>query len=434
MSYLEHFKLAEQPFRLTPDPAFVYWSKQHARAKAYMESTIWLADGFVVITGEIGSGKTTLIQSFLNELGDDVVYAMVSQTQLSPSQFLQAVLAEFGFKPFQARKAELLDMLNMFLVEQYGAGKKVVLIIDEAQNLSPKVLEEIRLLSGIETHKEKVLRIILAGQPELKDKIESPRLKQLTQRVRLRFHLGPLTNREMREYIGHRLKVAGADAEEIFAEDCLDLIYRRTGGVPRLINTLCDTAMLCAFAEDRKLITPEIIETALEELAWEVEAPAAEPTEHAEPGNTGQILRPASLDPRDTGEMTLARIDVRMQGKVVETHNLEVGRTVIGRTPDNEIRIDSKYVSRHHCQIVSDLERSVLEDLNSTNGVFLGKHRIKKKNLEDGDVIVLGKHELVYTDLRDAELEEDEEPDEDELAEETDDEDEDEEDEDLYAT
>ncbi|HKL62427.1 MAG TPA: AAA family ATPase, partial [Woeseiaceae bacterium] len=129
MSYLEHFGLSEQPFRLTPDPSFVYWSKQHARAKAYMESTIWLADGFVVITGEIGSGKTTLLQSFLNELGDDVVYAMVSQTQLSPSQFLQAVLAEFGFKPFQARKAELLDMLNMFLVEQYGEGKKVVLII-----------------------------------------------------------------------------------------------------------------------------------------------------------------------------------------------------------------------------------------------------------------------------------------------------------------
>ncbi len=439
MSYLEHFELAEQPFRLTPDPAFVYWSKQHARAKAYMESTIWLADGFVVITGEIGSGKTTLIQSFLNELGDDVVYAMVSQTQLSPSQFLQAVLAEFGFKPFQARKAELLDMLNMFLVEQYGEGKKVVLIIDEAQNLSPKVLEEIRLLSGIETHKEKVLRIILAGQPELKDKIESPRLKQLTQRVRLRFHLGPLTNREMREYIGHRLKVAGADAEEIFAEDCLDLIYRRTGGVPRLINTLCDTAMLCAFAEDRKCITPEIVETALDELVWAHEAPAAEPTEHAEPGNTGQILRPAALDPRDTGEMTLARIDVRLQGRVVEAHNLEVGRTVIGRTPDNEIRIDSKYVSRHHCQIVSDLERSVLEDLNSTNGVFLGKQRIKKKGLEDGDVIVLGKHELVYTDLRDAALEEDEELDQDEPAEaadeaEDEDDEEDEEDEDLYAS
>jgi len=438
MSYLEHFGLSEQPFRLTPDPSFVYWSKQHARAKAYMESTIWLADGFVVITGEIGSGKTTLLQSFLNELGDDVVYAMVSQTQLSPSQFLQAVLAEFGFKPFQARKAELLDMLNMFLVEQYGEGKKVVLIIDEAQNLTPKVLEEIRLLSGIETHKEKVLRIILAGQPELKDKIESPRLKQLTQRVRLRFHLGPLTNREMREYIGHRLKVAGANAEDIFAEECLDLIYHHTGGVPRLINTLCDTAMLCAFAEEQQLILPETIETALEELAWEHEAPAAEPTGHAEVDDTGRILRPASLDPRDTGEMTLARIEVRHGGRVVESHDLDVGRTVIGRTPDNEIRIDSKYVSRHHCQIVSDLERSVLEDLNSTNGVFMDKRRLKKKNLEDGDVIVLGKHELVYTDLRDTDLEEDEEePMDEQMAAEAGDDtdrDEEDEDEDLYAS
>ena len=181
MSYLEHFSLREQPFRLTPDPEFVYWSKQHARAKAYMESTIWLSDGFVVITGEIGSGKTTLLQAFLNEFEDNVVCAVVSQTQLTPTQFLQAVLTEFGFKPFNKRKVELLDMLNMFLIEQYTNGRKVVLIVDEAQNLSKKVLEEIRMLSGIETHKEKVLRIILAGQPELKETLESPRLKQLVQ-------------------------------------------------------------------------------------------------------------------------------------------------------------------------------------------------------------------------------------------------------------
>ena len=122
MSYLSHFNLQEQPFRLTPDPDFIYWSKQHSRAKAYMESTIWLADGFVVITGEIGSGKTTLLQSFLSELDDDVVYAVVSQTQLTPTQFLQAVLTEFGFKPFNKRKVELLDMLNMFLIEQYSKG------------------------------------------------------------------------------------------------------------------------------------------------------------------------------------------------------------------------------------------------------------------------------------------------------------------------
>ncbi len=123
MSYVEHFNLKEQPFRLTPDPEFVYWSKQHARAKAYMESTIWLADGFVVVTGEIGSGKTTLLQAFLGEIEDDIVYAVISQTQLTPTQFLQAVLAEFGFKPFNIRKVELVEMLNMFLIEQYSTCK-----------------------------------------------------------------------------------------------------------------------------------------------------------------------------------------------------------------------------------------------------------------------------------------------------------------------
>jgi len=268
MSYLEHFELTEQPFRLTPDPEFLYWSKQHARAKAYMESTIWLADGFVVITGEIGSGKTTLLQSFLSELDDDVIYAVVSQTQLSPTQFLQAILTEFGFKPFNKRKVELLDMLNMFLIEQYSNGKKVVLIVDEAQNLSTKVLEEIRLISGIETHKEKVLRIILAGQPELKETLDSPGMKQLVQRVRLRFHIGPLDRRETREYIERRLAIGGHKNPDLFADDSFEVIYRFSGGVPRLINTLCDTALLCAFADEKKVIEAIDIIAAAEELNW----------------------------------------------------------------------------------------------------------------------------------------------------------------------
>ena len=268
MSYLEHFNLNEQPFGLTPDPEFVYWSEQHARAKAYMESTIWLDDGFVVITGEVGSGKTTLLQSFLTELGDDVVYAVVSQTQLKPTQFLQAVLTEFGFEPFNKGKVELLDMLNMYLIEQYSNDKRVVLIIDEAQNLSKKVLEEIRMLSGIETHKEKILRIIIAGQPELKETLDSPSLKQLVQRIRLRFHIGPLDDREMREYIEHRLKVAGSEDNDLIADDAFALIYRYTGGVPRLINTLCDSALLCAFAEDKQTVDVGDVMSAVEELNW----------------------------------------------------------------------------------------------------------------------------------------------------------------------
>jgi len=268
MSILEHFNLNEQPFGLTPDPEFVYWSKQHACAMAYMESTILLTDGFVVITGEIGSGKTTLLQSFLGEFKDDIVYALVSQTRLKPTQFLQAVLVEFGFKPFDKSKVELLDMLNMFLIEQYSNGEKVILIIDEAQNLSKKVLEEIRMLSGIETHKEKTVRIILAGQPGLKETLDSPSLKQLVQRIRLRFHIGPLDARETREYIEHRLKVAGSEDTDLIADDAFAPIYRCTGGIPRLINTLCDTALLCAFAEDKQTVDTEDVMSAIKELNW----------------------------------------------------------------------------------------------------------------------------------------------------------------------
>ena len=388
MSYLEHFKLKEQPFRLTPDPEFVYWSKQHARAKAYMESTIWLADGFVVITGEIGSGKTTLLQSFLGELDDNVVYAMVSQTQLTPSQFLQAVLTEFGFKPFKQRKVELLDTLNMFLIDQYAQGKKVVLIVDEAQNLSKKVLEEIRMISGIETHKEKVLRIILAGQPELKDTLDSPELKQLVQRVRLRFHVGPLDRREMREYIEHRLSIAGRRAKDLIKDDAFDTIYRYTGGVPRLINTLCDTTLLCAFAEDVTVITSREIKLAVEELNWK---------EHELSAGT----HPEQTSSREGRKAEhLMRIEIRNQGETVAEHFFGPGRIIIGRSPDNEIYIQSKFVSRHHAQLTSDEYGCAIEDLNSTNGVFIGEERIKKHRLKDGDVVSLGIHELVYSDLR----------------------------------
>ena len=391
MSYLEHFGLNEQPFGLTPDPEFVYWSKQHARAKAYMESTIWLADGFVVITGEIGSGKTTLLQSFLNELEDDVVYAVVSQTQLTPTEFLQAVLTEFGFKPFDQRKVELLDTLNMFLIEQYSEGKKVVLIVDEAQNLSKKVLEEIRLLSGIETHKEKVLRIILAGQPELKDKLESPKLKQLVQRVRLRFHIESLDRREMREYIEYRLKVAGREVAGPFTENAFPKIYLYTGGIPRLINTLCDTALLCAFAEGKKSIDDKDIMVAVEELNWQ---------EHESiSGRYAELPQIVLNVPKATH---LTKIEVRSKGKVLSEHLFGAGRAIVGRSPDNEIHIRSKFVSRRHAQITSNGFGCTIEDLNSTNGILVGNKRVKRHRLRDGDVVALGIHELVYTDLREA--------------------------------
>ncbi|MDH4259609.1 MAG: AAA family ATPase [Gammaproteobacteria bacterium] len=390
--YLEHFQLTELPFRLSPDPAFLYLSKHHARAKAYMESTIWFTDGFVVITGEIGSGKTTLIETFLRELEKDVVVAQVAQTQVSPIEFLQAVLVQFGFSPFKMRKAELLATLNQFLVEQYAAGRKVLLIVDEAQNLSGRVLEEIRLLSGVETTKEKVLRIILAGQPELSDRLDAPEMIQLVQRVRLRFHLTALSPEDTRAYVLHRLEVAGSHGREIFAEDTFPVIFRYTGGVPRLVNTLCDTALMGAYALEETRIGMTELKAAIAELRW---------VEFASRTNRMRSALIAAPVPRHVGpEDVLARIIVAHSGERIEERPLRLGRLIIGRTFDNDLQVDSKFISRHHCQIITTAEGSMLEDLNSTNGVYVKSKRVRKHHLNDGDVIVLGKHEIMYLDER----------------------------------
>jgi len=405
--YLEPFKLKELPFRLSPDPQFLYLSKQHARAKAYMESTIWFTDGFVVITGEIGSGKTTLIESFLKEVPADVVVAQINQTQVTAMDFLQAVLAQFGFSPFKMRKAELIATLNNFLIEQYAAGRRVLLIVDEAQNLSMRVLEEIRLLSGVETTKEKVLRIILAGQPELNDKLDAPELEQLTQRVRLRFHLQTLSESETRGYIQHRLEVAGAGDRELFAAETYPEIFRYCGGVPRLINTLCDTAMMAAFTADRDTVTRADIVSAVQELQW-VDF-AHRPHHHAaEADRLPPPKPPAAHDGRAArdgraahdGRAALARLLVATDGRTVQEIPLRTGRVIIGRTADNDLHIDSRFISRHHCQVITTPHSCVIEDLNSTNGIFVKSNRVRRHYLNDGDVVLVGKHELIYVDER----------------------------------
>jgi general secretion pathway protein A len=396
--YLELFKLHELPFRLTPDPQFLYLSKHHARAKAYMESTIWFTDGFVVITGEIGSGKTTLIETFLKELEKDVVVAQINQTQVSAIEFLQTVLVQFGFQPFRMKKAELLSTLNEFLVEQYANGRRVLLIVDEAQNLSNKVLEEIRLLSGVETTKEKVLRIILAGQPELNDKLNSSMLIQLAQRIRLRFHLTALSKTDTSLYIQHRLEVAGSQGRQIFDPECYPLIFRYTGGIPRLVNTLCDTSMMAAFAQDRDVVTVEDMKAAIEELQW-VEYAERSVKLHAL-HSSAHVHAPAPVDSHGERRVTLGRILVGVNGQTIAERELTPGRFIIGRTPDNDLQIDSKFISRHHAQIITTGSTSVLEDLNSTNGVYVRAKRVRRRMLNDGDVVQIGQHEIMYFDER----------------------------------
>ncbi len=401
--YLDLFKLKELPFRLSPDPQFLYLSKNHARAKAYMESTIWFTDGFVVITGEIGAGKTTLIETFLREVDESVAVAQINQTQVSALEFLQSVLVQFGFQPFKMRKAELLATLNQFLVEQYTAHRKVLLIVDEAQNLSPRVLEEIRMLSGVETTKEKVLRIILAGQPELNEKLDAPELVQLAQRIRLRFHLTALSPQDVETYIRHRLEIAGAEGREIFAQDTFEKIFRYTGGTPRLINTLCDTAMMAAYTSDRDHVTLADIDAALAELQWNEAAP---PNSTRRQANNPTSAAGSADAPRRDKPMNEAvgpvvgRVLLITEGQTIADVPLRPGRKIIGRTTDNDLQIDSRFVSRHHCQIITTSHACVIEDLNSTNGMFFQRRRVRRHSLNDGDEIVLGRHTLRYVDQR----------------------------------
>src|SRR5437868_15030697 len=283
-----------------------------------------------------------------------------------------------------------------------------------------RVLEEIRLLSGVETTKDKVLRIILAGQPELNDKLDAPELAQLMQRVRLRFHLHTLSEVETRSYIQHRLDVAGAGAREIFAADTFAEVFRYCGGVPRLINTLCDTAMMAAYTSDRSTVTRADIISAVRELQWvEYSArPQPQPPEAggvapgvapgAAPGAAPGVAPGAALgaalgaEPDATPEpgAAMGRLLVATDGRTVTEITLRIGRVIIGRTHDNDVQIESRFISRHHCQVITTAHSCVIEDLNSTNGIYVKSNRVRRHHLNDGDVVLIGKHELIYVDER----------------------------------
>lgn len=383
--YLEFFQLKEQPFQLTPDPAFLYLSKAHARAKAYMEFAVLNRDGFSVITGEIGSGKTLMIQSLISELGEDVKVARVFQTQLDDIEFLRAVLAEFGIQAFRAKKAELLLRLKTFLLDQSKHGRSALLIIDEAQNLDMRTLEEVRLLTGLETEKTKILNIILVGQPELNDVLNSPHLEQLAQRVRLRFHITALSPDETREYIYHRLAVVGGDGAQLFPESTIPLIYKYTGGVPRLVNILCDTSLLNAFVEEQVSVDEEVLGQAIEELQWV-------------PFNERTHARQIDLD-SDTGSHEIEnrpKLVLSFNGSVLDEFPISKRIMTIGRKPDNDIQIDSGIVSRHHAQVKRAGNGCQLLDLNSRNGTRVNGQLVQRAELKDGDVIVIGDHDLTF--------------------------------------
>lgn len=266
--YLQHYNLFDEPFRLAPDPGYLYLSNIYSLAKSYIDFAIWNNDGFVVITGEIGCGKTTVVNAALSSLEENIVIVKIHFTQIDEVQLLQLILKELNYEVNADNKIELVSLLKDFLVKQYEKKRKVLLVIDEAQNLSTRVLEEVRLLSGIETLYSKLIHIILVGQPELREKLESKELEQLSQRIRLKIHIKPLTHEETCNYIKYRLAKAGCNELSLFDYAVYSYIYRYTGGIPRLINIMCDTALIIGFADGAKKIDVPIIKHTIKELNW----------------------------------------------------------------------------------------------------------------------------------------------------------------------
>lgn len=263
--YNKLYGFHESPFNMTPNFRFFFQSVKHSEALSTMIYAVEERKGFVVITGDIGSGKTTVCRALLNQLNSKTETALITNTHISGKDLLCTVLEDLDVPYTPGSKAKLLSQLNQYLIEQLRQDKNVVLIIDEAQNLSPSVLEEVRMLSNLETESEKLIQIVFLGQPELKQKLALPRLEQLRQRIAVFYHLVPLTLEETREYVRHRLKVASGSNTEFFTAEAIDLVYEYAHGVPRLINQICDSALLTGYIYGTKLVDAKIMREVIEE-------------------------------------------------------------------------------------------------------------------------------------------------------------------------
>jgi general secretion pathway protein A len=341
--YKSFYGLKEKPFNLNPDPAYLFWSTGHENAYTHLEYAITENKGFGVITGEVGAGKTTLINHLINKIPKDLHLALINNPDVSPSQLLKILCQEYELIiNTDDDKTALLEHIYKFLLQIYANQQRAILIIDEAQNLPAETIEEIRMLSNLETEKEHLIQIILVGQPELKEKLQRRSLRQFTQRVSVHAHLGALTIDDVRHYIRHRLKVAGADNPEIFTEEAIQALHTYSEGIPRLINILCDTALVYGFADELQSIDRPVIEHVV-----------------ADQKSGGILLGEQQASTEDTQETT----SVRKAGKTTGKDSL----------PELEKRLHSL---EHQVQLQEKLTANLEQQLN-----YLSSHRTEQDQL-----------------------------------------------------
>ncbi len=267
--YEKFFELEKKPFELVPNPEFLFLSKSHKKAIVYLDYGLKEHSGFILVTGEVGSGKTTIVRNLLKNLDDTVTLSKVFNTKVTSEQLIAMVNDDFGLDTAHKDKITLLRELTDFLIDQHAAGRWPTLIIDEAQNLSGELLEEVRMLSNLETDTSKLLQIILVGQPELRKTLAQPELRQLRQRISISCHLMPLSRQETEDYIFHRLEIAGNRNAVSFDDGSIDIIYSFSRGIPRLVNIICDFLMLSAFAEETRRMTKELVQEVIGEIEIE---------------------------------------------------------------------------------------------------------------------------------------------------------------------
>ena len=264
--YCKYYGLKERPFNVTSDPSFFFSSKKHKEAISHLLYGVSQRKGIIVLTGEIGTGKTTICRFFLNQVTKNVKTAFILNPTFSEVQLLESIIKDFGLSSKNRTKLGMVLELNNFLLRESQAGNNLVLIVDEAQNLKPDLLEQIRLLSNLETEKDKLLQVILVGQPELNNRLNLHDLRQLRQRIMVRYHITPLDQDEIKSYINHRLEIASTDKKIVFTDEAISMISRFSSGTPRLINMICDRALLAGYVSETNQIDFNILKKCTEEL------------------------------------------------------------------------------------------------------------------------------------------------------------------------
>jgi len=270
--YLDYYGLTEPPFDITPNPRFLFYSAKHREAFNHLLYGIRERKGFVQLTGEVGAGKTTLCRAMLEHLDAHYATALILNPVMSPDELMKAIAIEFGLPVSGLDRLGTITLINNFLLHQVEHGRETVLIIDEAQDLTDELLEQVRLLSNLETDNRKLLQIVLMGQPELRDRLNNPRLRQLRQRITVRYHLAPLRRNEVSSYIQHRLEVSGAKGTPYFTQFALWRVFNYSQGIPRLVNAICDKALLAGFVQQREKIDFGMVGRAVRELEGSLQA------------------------------------------------------------------------------------------------------------------------------------------------------------------